>query len=463
MRGKIKKHHRVYHQSVPGYLQEKVKCQKDEKKADDGVTEAAPLQDNDRTVIIDNDDMWWRVLPSNFTGKDLGKTHVSTHSMIGGIGNERKGETHPLPQPYHRTYGIGSEENLMQGEQIDASLSRRQAGHFRAEPVAAGRPLCPGRWSGLSLPLPVTDQQPASIEDQCWMLPATIPRSSTDVFISICNMSIYGASCRLKISQNKESLTGNLWTSASPAEALNDCRCCKPVNSPLPQRPAHELEEQKKTTQKCCFKQGFLESHLKRAGGAQRAPRWRLPSHAKRTRAWPRSLPAASTLPAPRGERTVSSRAFQGCGLWSGIFFLWREAKGSLGVGTTKSRGCFRPPWLRCLGANDTARLVGIKAPWLRPLLLLLHRQRRLVFIFLKVEVKQNKEIPHLAFNKAPEKCQLKKQTNKPASVYNSVFPRPALFSSKEWAISLLDNIQSHIFNYISNQVQLTATNPLLN
>ena len=39
------------------YLQEKVKLQKDEKKADDGVTEAAPLQDNDRTVIIDNDDM----------------------------------------------------------------------------------------------------------------------------------------------------------------------------------------------------------------------------------------------------------------------------------------------------------------------------------------------------------------------------------------------------------------------
>ncbi|KAJ7402400.1 iroquois homeobox 3 [Pitangus sulphuratus] len=36
---------------------EKVKLQKDEKKADDGVTEAAPLQDNDRTVIIDNDDM----------------------------------------------------------------------------------------------------------------------------------------------------------------------------------------------------------------------------------------------------------------------------------------------------------------------------------------------------------------------------------------------------------------------
>lgn len=57
MRGKIKKHHTVYHQSVPGYLGEKVKLQKDEKKADDGVTEAAPLQDNDRTVIIDNDDM----------------------------------------------------------------------------------------------------------------------------------------------------------------------------------------------------------------------------------------------------------------------------------------------------------------------------------------------------------------------------------------------------------------------
>lgn len=34
-----------------------MKLQKDEKKADDGVTEAAPLQDNDRTVIIDNDDM----------------------------------------------------------------------------------------------------------------------------------------------------------------------------------------------------------------------------------------------------------------------------------------------------------------------------------------------------------------------------------------------------------------------
>lgn len=57
MRGKIKKHHRVYHQYVPGYLQEKVKLQTDEKKADDGVTEAAPLQDNDRTVIIDNGDM----------------------------------------------------------------------------------------------------------------------------------------------------------------------------------------------------------------------------------------------------------------------------------------------------------------------------------------------------------------------------------------------------------------------
>lgn len=37
----------VYHVSVPGYLQEKVKLQKDEKKADDGVTEAAPLQDSD--------------------------------------------------------------------------------------------------------------------------------------------------------------------------------------------------------------------------------------------------------------------------------------------------------------------------------------------------------------------------------------------------------------------------------
>ncbi|KAF4792989.1 hypothetical protein TURU_115280 [Turdus rufiventris] len=36
---------------------EKAKLQKDEKKADDGVTEAGPLQDNDRTVIIDNDDM----------------------------------------------------------------------------------------------------------------------------------------------------------------------------------------------------------------------------------------------------------------------------------------------------------------------------------------------------------------------------------------------------------------------
>lgn len=57
MRGKIKKHHAVYHQSVLGYLQGKVKLQKDEKKADNGVTEAAPLQDNDRTVIIDNDDM----------------------------------------------------------------------------------------------------------------------------------------------------------------------------------------------------------------------------------------------------------------------------------------------------------------------------------------------------------------------------------------------------------------------
>lgn len=42
---------------MPGYLQEKVRLQKDEKEADDGVTGAAPLQDSDRTVIIDNDDM----------------------------------------------------------------------------------------------------------------------------------------------------------------------------------------------------------------------------------------------------------------------------------------------------------------------------------------------------------------------------------------------------------------------
>lgn len=43
--------------SVPGYLQEKAKLQKDEKKAGDGVTEAAPLQASDRAVIIDKDDM----------------------------------------------------------------------------------------------------------------------------------------------------------------------------------------------------------------------------------------------------------------------------------------------------------------------------------------------------------------------------------------------------------------------
>lgn len=67
---------------MPGYLQEKVRLQKDEKEADDGVTEAAPLQDNDRTVIIDNDDMRWRVLLYNFTGQDLGKTHVSAYSMM---------------------------------------------------------------------------------------------------------------------------------------------------------------------------------------------------------------------------------------------------------------------------------------------------------------------------------------------------------------------------------------------
>jgi len=50
--------------------------------------------------------------------------------MIGGTGNERKGETHPLPQPCRHAYGIRREENLMQEKQIDMSLCRRQAGQL---------------------------------------------------------------------------------------------------------------------------------------------------------------------------------------------------------------------------------------------------------------------------------------------------------------------------------------------
>lgn len=51
----------------------------------------------------------------------------------------------------HSRITLRAEENLMQEKQIDVSLCRRQAGHFRAEPVAAGQPLCPGRCSGLGL------------------------------------------------------------------------------------------------------------------------------------------------------------------------------------------------------------------------------------------------------------------------------------------------------------------------
>lgn len=115
------------------------------------VTQGAPLQDNDRTVIIDNDDMWWRALPSNFTGNDQGKIHVSTHSAVGGTGKERKGERNPLPLPYHHAYAIRSEDNPKQEKQRDVSLCRRQAGHFWAECVVARQSPCPGGCLGLLL------------------------------------------------------------------------------------------------------------------------------------------------------------------------------------------------------------------------------------------------------------------------------------------------------------------------
>lgn len=75
----------------------------------------------------------WHVMESftlHLYRKGSGQTHVSTYSMIGRIGNERKAETLPLPQPHYHAYGIRREENLMQEQQTDVSLCRRQAGQL---------------------------------------------------------------------------------------------------------------------------------------------------------------------------------------------------------------------------------------------------------------------------------------------------------------------------------------------
>lgn len=195
--------------------------------------------------------------------------------------------------------------------ETDVLLCRRQAGHFRAKPVVAGQLLCPGRCLGLSFPLALMDRQRARTEDQCWMLPATIPRISSYVFISICNMYIDSAAFRLKISQNKE---------LPQQPLLQKQRMITNVNS-QPAAPYHKDQPTSRSSRKAALKSTALSrAFWSPSWHPQAVHRERLPSHTERTCARPRSLPTATTLPVPRGQQTVSSWVFQRCGLWSGVF-----------------------------------------------------------------------------------------------------------------------------------------------
>lgn len=260
----------------------------------------------------------WHVMESftlHLYRKGSGQTHVSTYSMIGRIGNERKAETLPLPQPHYHAYGIRREENLMQEQQTDVSLCRRQAGQL-------SRP-CSGTmlgdvWAFLS-PRHTDSLQESQISAGCcqqWSWEAVL-RYLFQFAIQL--FTVLPVACRYHTAKrasremfDSQPLLQKHWTTT---DAESQPTAPTPVTIP----PVRAAESSTHVLLHTSFW----------------SPTWQT-----------MALPTPRGLVVPdctAGQQSASDPAFQNSSLWSGIFLFQTEIKGQLGLRTMESRGCSRP------------------------------------------------------------------------------------------------------------------------
>lgn len=279
------------------------------------LTEVAPLQDDDRAAILDNADMGWRALPSHLTGKEP----VCSNTLCERRAGERKGRWNASSATAMLTAWGARRTKWKRRESTCLSGTPKLKPWQRSSPCALADA---GGCVWKAEPSSCHDTLAARVADQYWSCQQR-PREVALPYLFLRGTRVFRA---LPAGQRLHTTKRPSQEAFEPQPLRQKHRAAAGVKS-QPRAPHHD--GQLCTPARCSAGKaacrGTASSRVSWSPARRGA---RLTSHTERTRASPRCLPTATTLLTPRGEPTASARAFQHCGLWSGLFLFWREAEG---------------------------------------------------------------------------------------------------------------------------------------